>query len=128
VTEPSGLLLTALGYLLLKHMAADFILQTRYQLRNKGTYGHPGGLLHAAIHGVLSAPVFVILAPSSAAVAVVLLAGEAVLHYHIDWLKERVVKGAGWTARDSGFWTALGVDQLAHHITYLAMVALLIWW
>ncbi len=29
------------------HFLVDFVLQTPFQYRNKGTYGHAGGLLHA---------------------------------------------------------------------------------
>ncbi|MEM8627419.1 MAG: DUF3307 domain-containing protein, partial [Pseudomonadota bacterium] len=55
------LALIALVVLFLKHMLADFFFQTRYQHQNKGIYGHPGGLLHAGIHTVMSLPVFVVL-------------------------------------------------------------------
>ena len=43
-------MLLGLAYLMAKHALADFFLQTKYQWANKGRYGHPGGLLHAAIH------------------------------------------------------------------------------
>ena len=36
--------------LLVKHFVCDFVVQTPYQIMNKGRYGHPGGLLHAGIH------------------------------------------------------------------------------
>lgn len=127
MTDPTALLFFGLGYLLIKHLAADFLLQTRYQWSNKGIYGHPGGLLHAGIHATLSAPVLAILPPSSMLFAIALLAGEFVLHYHIDWTKEQIVKRAEWTPSDTGFWMTLGVDQFAHHLTYLAMVAVLVW-
>ena len=42
------LALAAVAVLMVKHALADFYLQTPYQYLNKGTYGHPGGLLHAA--------------------------------------------------------------------------------
>lgn len=35
----------------IKHFICDFPLQAfPYQYLNKGTYGHPGGLIHATIH------------------------------------------------------------------------------
>ena len=35
--------------LIVKHYAADFLLQTDYQYINKGKLLHPGGLLHAGV-------------------------------------------------------------------------------
>ena len=44
----------------------------------------------------------------------------------LDWLKEQVTHRNGWTTQDRGFWFALGTDQLAHGLTYLALVAILV--
>jgi hypothetical protein len=43
------LIMTAL---LIKHYICDFPLQTEFQLKNKGTYWHPGGLQHSMYHGI----------------------------------------------------------------------------
>jgi kynureninase len=43
------LALAAVAVLMLKHAVADFYLQTPYQYLNKGTYGHPGGFIHAGM-------------------------------------------------------------------------------
>lgn len=109
-----------------KHAIADFFIQTPYQFMNKGTYGHPGGLLHSGIHAVMSAPVFLVLAPVSALAGILLLAGEFIVHYHVDWLKEQVTMRNGWKPDEAWFWRALGLDQLAHMLTYVAMIALLL--
>jgi len=112
--------------LVMKHTLADFFLQTPYQVFNKGRYGHPGGILHAAIHVVLTLPVFLVLAPPSALVVGLIIVGEFLVHYHVDWLKEKAVKRFGWTVDEAGFWRALGVDQLLHLLTYIAIIALLV--
>ncbi len=52
--------------------------------------------------------------------------GEFVLHYHIDWAKEQITRRNSWTPQNSGFWHALGTDQLLHGLTYLAIVAVLL--
>ena len=109
-----------------KHAVADFYLQTPYQYLNKGTYGHPGGLIHAGIHVALTPLVYLVLVPGSLLIAGAIALGEFLLHYHIDWLKEQVVKRNGLTAGDRGFWHLLGTDQLIHGLTYLAIVAALI--
>lgn len=118
------LTLIAMVILLLKHTVADFFLQTGFQHRNKGRYGHPGGILHAVIHVLLSLPVFLLLPVDLDLMATILLA-EFLVHYHIDWTKERVTKGFGWTPTQAAFWHALGVDQLLHGLTYVIMVAVL---
>lgn len=112
--------------LVVKHTIADFFLQTPYQYLNKGTYGHPGGLLHAGIHGLLTAPVFLVLAPPFALLGLIIIAVEFIVHYHVDWLKEKAVKKRGWQASDAWFWHALGLDQLAHMLTYIAIIIVLV--
>jgi hypothetical protein len=120
------LALAAVAVLMFKHAVADFYLQTPYQYLNKGTYGHPGGFIHAGIHIALTPLVYLVLLPGSLLMAGAIALGEFILHYHIDWLKERVTHRNGWTARDRGFWYALGTDQLVHGLTYLLIVAVLV--
>ncbi len=118
--------LTALIFLSVKHTIADFFIQFRYQYENKGKYGHPGGLLHAGIHSILTLPVFLILAPSSLFAVMVVVIGEFVLHYHIDWIKMKVNRLFQLHPKTKGFWYVVGLDQFAHHLTYLAIIAVLL--
>jgi Protein of unknown function (DUF3307) len=120
------LTLAAIAVLMLKHTIADFFLQTPYQYLNKGTYGHPGGLVHAGIHVALTPLVYLLLVPSSLLLAGSIALGEFAVHYHVDWLKEQVTHRNGWTTRDPGFWHALGADQLVHGVTYITLVAILL--
>lgn len=116
-----------LGFTILsvKHTVADYFLQTPYQVFNKGIYGHPGGLLHSGIHVALTVPVFLVLPPPSLLFAVMILVGEYLVHYHVDWLKEQVNKSRGWNPNVPAFWRSFGVDQLAHTLTYITIVYLL---
>ena len=108
----------------IKHFVIDFLLQFRYQWSNKGTYGHPGGLLHAGLHGIGTALCLLMFPWPS----IMLLAGlDAVLHYHIDWAKMNVNARMGWTATThEQFWWLLGLDQLLHVLTYILIIALVI--
>ena len=112
--------------LVVKHTIADFFFQTSYQYLNKGIYGHPGGILHAGIHAMMTVPVFLVLAPPSALFGLLVLAGEFAVHYHADWLKEKTIKRFGWKTDDARFWHAFGLDQLVHLLTYVAIIILLV--
>jgi Protein of unknown function (DUF3307) len=120
------LALAAVAVLMVKHALADFYLQTPYQYLNKGTYGHPGGLLHAAIHMALTPFVYLVLLPGSLLLAGSIALGEFLVHYHVDWLKEQILRRNELTTQTPGFWHALGADQLIHGLTYLVIVAVLI--
>jgi hypothetical protein len=120
------LVLAAVAVLMLKHAVADFYLQTPYQYLNKGRYGHPGGFLHAGIHIALTPFVYLVLVPGSLLIAAAIALGEFVLHYHIDWAKEQITHANGLTPQNRGFWCLLGTDQLLHGLTYLGIVAILV--
>ncbi|MEZ0281851.1 DUF3307 domain-containing protein [Methyloceanibacter sp.] len=87
--------LVAVAVLMLKHAVADFYLQSTYQYMNKGHYGHPGGILHSAIHVALTPLVYLVIAPASLLLVLGIAASEFVLHYHIDWLKEQLPTATG---------------------------------
>lgn len=107
-----------------KHALADFGFLTPYMLGNRMKYGHPGGLLHVAVHLAGSAVAFLAVG-TSAGPAAALLVAEGVFHYHLDYVKARWTRSSGKTASDPGYWYALGADQLLHQLSYLAIAA---WW
>ncbi|MGY3438983.1 MULTISPECIES: DUF3307 domain-containing protein [unclassified Marinovum] len=116
-------LLGLIAGLQIKHLFADFLMQTRYMLDGKGRYGHPGGLAHAGVHGGMS---FVLLALANVPLVAVagLVLAEIVVHYHLDWGKERWCQKHRLGPTRPGFWRAFGADQTLHQLTYLAMAAL----
>lgn len=118
-------LLGALALFQVKHYLADFQFQTLWMLRNKGSYGHPAGLLHAGLHALLSAPVLLLLMGVPADLALALMAAELAVHYHTDWAKERIGRASGADAGQPRFWHLLGLDQALHQWTYLAMLAVI---
>ncbi len=109
-----------------KHTIGDYVLQTPYQVLNKGIYGHPGGLLHSTLQALLTLPVFLVLAPSSVGLGAAIIFGEFVVHYHLDWSKEQLVKRFNFTQTDPKFWYLFGLDQLGHMLTYVAIIAILV--
>ncbi len=117
----TALALSALLAFEIKHFLCDFVLQTAYQVRTKGIYGHVGGILHAGIHIAGSIPVLILLGCSPAAMAI-LLAVEFVVHYHMDWTKANIDRVMQWGFQSQRFWMLFGFDQLVHQLTYLAIV------
>jgi len=119
----SGLVLVALMLFAAKHFIADFLLQNAWMQHGKGAYGHPAGLTHAAIHMVGSLPALGVLALSPIAAGLLIL-GEGIVHYHIDWAKETMSKRLGLGPGQTGFWALFGADQFLHQMTYLGMIAI----
>jgi hypothetical protein len=126
MTDLASSILLAFIVLSAKHTIGDYILQSPYQFKNKGIYGHPGGILHSALHAILTLPVFLILPPATLILALAIIVGEFVIHYHIDWSKEKLNKRYELTQCNERYWYLFGFDQLAHSITYVAIIALLI--
>jgi hypothetical protein len=124
VTDPTAAVLVALFYFQIKHFICDYPLQTKYQIDNKGTYGHPGGFIHAGTHALFTIPVFLIMTPTFL-VGALIVVGEFLLHYHIDWAKQQLMARNGWQSADREFWWGIGADQLAHHLTYIGIVTIL---
>ncbi len=114
-------LLLALTLFQAKHLIADFLLQTPYMIRNKGQYGHPGGLAHAGLHGLLSLPALWVLGPGTG--WILLLVGiEVVVHYHLDWGKEQLGRRLATAPDQARYWHLLGADQFLHQMTYVCLL------
>jgi hypothetical protein len=125
---PHDIILSVIGLLALlqvKHAICDGPLQTAYMVSQKGFYGKPGGFAHAGIHGLGSLAAFLIFG-MAVLPALGLALTDAVIHYHVDFTKERWVRQTGWKTDRPYFWWALQADQLAHHLTYLGLTYLVI--
>lgn len=123
--SPEQLLLILL-LLLLKHFIVDFPLQAfPYQYKNKGTCGHPGGLLHSGLHAWATYLVIFLFFDWPIAIMLGLLDG--VIHYHIDWAKMNLNKKLGFAPNThEQFWVLLGFDQFLHSLTYLLIIFILL--
>jgi len=115
-------ILALLTLLTIKHFVADFMLQTDTMVREKGHYGQKGGITHSGIHGLGTLTVFA--AFGFGIVAIICAVIDFVVHYHIDWAKMNISKNL--TVTDKRYWFYLGLDQLLHQLTYIALVFLVI--
>lgn len=115
-------LMWVFALLFLKHFVVDFPMQTHYQYSNKGTYGHPGGILHAGLH-TIGTLVFLVPFLGYSGLLLILSIAEGVVHYHIDWAKMQINTRANWACNTSEwFWVLLGFDQFLHYMTYFVMM------
>jgi hypothetical protein len=120
MTEAQAVILL-LAFFGIKHFVVDFPLQGSYQWMNKGTYGHPGGLLHAALHGIGTVAALWLFAdlPWIFLMAVF----DVIVHYHIDWAKMNLNARYSWKPNEHPqFWWLLGFDQLLHWLTYCLII------
>lgn len=125
MNDPVTFALVLLFVLQLKHLFADFYLQTRRMLMDRAVYWHLGRLQHAGLHAVGSL-VAMVLVGVPVALALVISFGEWLVHFHIDWGKGWWSKHTGHGPDQAGFWRAFGVDQALHQWTYLVMVLLVL--
>ncbi len=105
----------------IKHMFADFFLQTPRMLSGRGTYLHIGRAQHAGVHVIASILVFLIIGADPVFIAVV-VAIEWVVHFHLDWCKACYCQNKELDPFQARFWYATGMDQALHQLTYVAMV------
>jgi len=111
----------------IKHMFADFFLQTPRMLSGRGTYLHVGRMQHAAVHALLTIPAF-LLVGAGFTVVMLIIAVEWLVHFHLDWAKARFSEARKLTPTQPLFWYAFGVDQALHQLTYIAMVWGWVWY
>ncbi len=118
------MIIHALIALQVKHFICDFPLQAfPYQYKNKGTYGHLGGILHSAVHAIGTFCVFIFIASS---LAVALAIADFIIHYHIDWAKMKINSHFKLKPDNSEyFWILLGIDQFFHQLTYIGFICLI---
>lgn len=105
-----------------KHFYADFVIQTYMQTVKKGVYFDPVGISHSLDHcwaTLLSLLVFNSFYAINPVTIILMSIIEALIHYHIDWTK---VRFGSKDMTKPAFWSEFGLDQLAHQVTYIAMV------
>lgn len=124
MTSGITLLFWSLVLFQVKHFLCDFVLQTAYLYRNKGTYGHRAGFIHAGLHAIGSLPAILILTRAGGLIAALVLI-EFVIHYHVDWLKINIDRRFKLTMQQSAYWMVFGTDQMIHQLTYAAFLAVL---
>jgi len=111
---------------LTKHFIFDYPLQGPFQYKNKGTYGHLGGQVHAFLQGLGTFLVLMLVLPvtkDSFFWAFIFSYVDGFVHYHVDWAKMNLNRywKLGPTTSEQ-FWWLLGFDQYLHYLTYLYII------
>jgi hypothetical protein len=114
-----------LVWLQVKHFIADYLLQPPWILRGKGDLGEPGGYVHAGIHVCGSLPVLIAGGLSAGWISA-LMAAEFVIHYLADHIKAVHSHTHPHPTNTLAFWALHGADQLMHHLTYSAMLLIIL--
>jgi hypothetical protein len=111
-----------LALLFIKHWYVDFVDQSEEEVRWKGAYFDWRGVKHSVKHGIATA---LIMSFFIYGIGDMILLGflDFILHYHIDYCK---IKFGNRDITTKAFWAQLGLDQLAHAVTYLWLVWILV--
>lgn len=116
-------MLWLMAVLLVKHFVADFPLQTPYMLQKGKREGWAVPLLaHCTVHGAMTLALLMIVG-AGLPLALSCAVAEAAAHFGIDRLKAHPDLGGRWNPSQPQFWWALGADQLAHGLCYVAICA-----
>lgn len=128
---------------LVKHFICDFPLQNIFDnwiIKNKGSRDSgewvPPLITHVTIHAIVSFLIlflifvqfdskFLVQNAIWQKIALVTFL-ELVAHFVIDRLKADPDIGGRFKPDQIYFWWALGLDQLAHYLTYVVMIVILI--
>lgn len=114
------IILITLALLQVKHWYIDFVNQNNIEVASKGIYGDFHGIMHSLKHGVGTTLVIcTVVGVQYIFFAIISGLIDFVVHYHVDWTK------MNYGNRDistPAFWNHLGLDQMAHQLTYLFIV------
>ncbi len=115
--------IAALVIFLIKHLVADFFLQTSWMANGKeqprGWF--PPLAAHVAVHAVATALIFAALAPAYVWIALV----DLVVHFAIDRAKGLLNRAFDTDPTKTGFWWLIGIDQTLHHLTHIGFAILI---
>ena len=107
-----------------KHLAADFLMQTNGMARGKE---RPSGwfgplLAHVLCHVGLTLLIVLAVAPGLCWLAAV----DFAVHLAVDRAKTLAARRGGWTPDHPQFWWLLGTDQCLHQLTNVGMAAAIV--
>ena len=116
--------LMLLVLLQIKHWYIDFVNQSDVEVKGKAIYGNLDGIMHSFKQGLGTFVALLIVTGWPNLIFCLALAViDFALHYHIDWTK---MNYGNRDITNPKFWNHLGLDQMAHQLTYIGIAYLLI--
>lgn len=85
---------------------------------------HPGGVLHAALHGC--GTLLCLCTFTTVQLAFLCAIIDTIAHYSIDWCKVNLNSLLRLTPQVERFWWLLGIDQLLHYLTYASLLFVIV--
>ena len=98
----------------IKHWYIDFVNQSEEEVKHKGIYLDWLGVKHSLKQGIGTYIILVPFIPVDWAIYLAVI--DFVIHYHVDWIK---MKFGNRDITTLAFWAQLGLDQMAHQVTYI---------
>lgn len=110
-----------LALLFIKHFACDYPFQTPWMLNKSAKKGWAFPLtIHAALHGWMTYMIVVFMTVAADPVFALLMGLiDFCAHWAIDYWKAQRTSAEFGSRK---FWNYLGLDQLFHNLTYLAII------
>lgn len=121
----TGKLLLLLIAFQVKHFICDYPLQTEFMLKKnseRSIIWIPALTCHCIVHALGTLTITMIINPRFVWLSLI----DFALHFIVDRLKASPKLGGRWPLPTDGFWNALGMDQMAHHIFNILFVWLLV--
>jgi len=106
-----------------KHVLADYVLQTAAMVHGKQASNH--WLRPLAAHAGIHATGTLLLALAVNPAYWWLAAADFAAHAVIDRVKSIIGNHGRWSPAESRFWWLHGADQACHHLTHFAFVLIL---
>jgi hypothetical protein len=114
---PVGALIGWMVLLTVKHIIADFVLQTSWMAigKDQRTGWFLPLLAHCGVHFAVAMALILVVAPRFWFVALI----DFAIHITIDRCKGLMASRCGVTQENQHpwFWTLIGIDQALHHLT-----------
>ncbi len=108
--------------MLLKHFICEYILQTAAMSASKWRYGSWLSLKHT-LHHAFGTLVVLLIFKINPIIILAVIIGEALAHYHIDWVHMHF---GPQSYKDKRYWQWLGAEQFAHQLTIITIMIFLI--
>jgi type III secretory pathway component EscU len=116
-----SVLFSILVLLQIKHWYIDFVNQSDIEVTHKGIYLDWLGMKHSVKHGLATFIIFWFFTWMEVSLIIGII--DFLFHYHIDYIKMRF---GNRDVKTKEFWAQLGLDQLAHQLTYIGIALLLV--